>query len=481
MRRIMRKRYGICVAGVTLFALARLVVAQSVEQQVEKVTVLPVVDPEAYKEFMSSQVSDINDLDVWFREKQFNWLQIVPPAEDFILRQPSGELLPFDWKKFPSGFTKNLVSGYLNSVPAFKIVIAEDRQTRSTFFYNEKGDLVFSLPAEPGYNPQWFLKETRPDLFSGRYTPSYVDWMSRFYDPARVQLEVTIIPNVYAEDYLYAESRLAAESASQALTSSSGGGSMSMSYRGPSVTNICFTAIEWTNGIRVTIAYPYDGATYPTNCFTNRLDIFTSSDLLESWWDLAATTNVSPSTNWIEWTDTSVTSSWVFVRFYTAGNADIDSDGDGFADAREKFMYHSDPNNSTSKPVNVSGAVSYSGIETDTIHVLAVASSNSWSLGCSTAISGPGTYTNNEIATIRSYWFKAFRDVNTNMHEMPWNRGAFTAQARHSSRTTEPESISRCRTFPRFRERLTTRVHRLATFTLLPSRPPTVGAQRMSA
>jgi hypothetical protein len=57
MKRMMRKGYGICVAGVTLFALARLVAAQSVEQQVEKVAVLPVVDPEAYQEFMSSQAT----------------------------------------------------------------------------------------------------------------------------------------------------------------------------------------------------------------------------------------------------------------------------------------------------------------------------------------------------------------------------------------------------------------------------------------
>jgi hypothetical protein len=413
MKRMMRKRYGLCSASVTLFALAQLVVAQTVEQQVETITVLPAVDPEAYEEFMSSQVSDVNDLAVWFRERQFNWLQILPPAEDFILRQSSSELLPFDWKQFPSGFTKNLIAGYLNSAPAFKIVIAEDRQTRSTLFYNENGDLIFSLPAESGYDPQWFLKVTRPELFSGCYTPSYVDWLSRFYDPARVQLEVTIIPNDCAEDYLYVESRLAVESASQALASGSGSGSVLMSYQGPPVTNLCFTAIErTTNFIRVTVAYPYSRATYPTNCYTNRLDLFYSADLLESWWELGTTTNVSPSTNWIEWTDQSVTDAWVVMRFYAAGNADIDSDGDGFADARERFMYHSDPNDANSHPVNVSGAVSYSGPEAGTIYALATVVSNGWSLGCSASTPSPGGYTNNEVALSRSYWFKAFRDVN---------------------------------------------------------------------
>jgi hypothetical protein len=223
------------------------------------------------------------------------------------------------------------------------------------------------------------------------------------------------------EDYLYTQDRLAQTTAPAVSDSGSGGGSVMLNYQGPPVTNICFTAIEWTtNFIRVTIAYPYNGATYPTNCFTNQLDVFYSSDLLESWWELATTTNVNASTNWIEWTDQSVTASWVVVRFYATGNADVDSDGDGFSDARERFMYHSDPNNPTSKPVSVSGTISYSGIETGAIHTLAVTSSNSWSLGCATAIPGPGAYTNSEVATLRSYWFKAFRDANTNLVRDAW-------------------------------------------------------------
>ncbi len=362
---------------------------------------------------MSTEVFSPDDLDRWFVEQQYDWLPIMPPAEDFILRQPSGQVLPFDWKKFPPEFVKGLTARYLNSVPSYDVTLVEDPKTRQTLFFNSKGEQVFALQPVPGYDPLWFLKDYRPELFSGRYTPWYVDYMGQLYDPSRVQAGVTLIPAEYAEYYLYAEERIADAASAMAFSSGSGGGVLMM-YSGPPVTNIVFTAIERTNGIRVTIAYPYNGSTYPTNCFTNRLDIFTSSDLLESWWDLAVTTNVSPSTNWIEWTDGTVTATWLTVRFYAAGNADLDSDGDGFADAREIFMYHTDPNNPTSKPVNVSGSVSYGGIETGTIYVLATAVSNSWSIGCSTAIAGPGPYTNGEVAAMRSYWFKAFRDVNTN-------------------------------------------------------------------
>ena len=212
------------------------------------------------------------------------------------------------------------------------------------------------------------------------------------------------------EAYLYAQDAVAG--AAQAAALETGGGFVTMSYSGPPVTKHSrFTAVERTNGVGVTVAYPAG--------FTNRLDVFNSSDLIESWWDLAVTTNVSPSTNWIEWTDASVTTSWVVVRLYAA-DADLDSDGDGFTDAREIFMYHTDPNNSTSKPVTVSGSVSYSGIETGTIFVLATVISNGWSVGCSKTISGPGSYSNNAVAAMRSYWFKAFRDANTNLSKDAW-------------------------------------------------------------
>lgn len=67
--------------------------------------------------------------------------------------------------------------------------------------------------------------------------------------------------------------------------------------------------------------------------------------------------------------------------------------------------------NSNSRPVRVSGAVNYSGIETGAIYVLTVTSSSSWSIAQSVALSGPGPYTND--LGMSSYWFKAFRDANS--------------------------------------------------------------------
>jgi hypothetical protein len=77
---------------------------------------------------------------------------------------------------------------------------------------------------------------------------------------------------------------------------------------------------------------------YPDN-YTNRVDFFACPDLISGWWDLAVNaTNVSSTTNLIEWVDVNTAANT--PRFYIVGEAGTDSDGDGLYDAREKFMYH---------------------------------------------------------------------------------------------------------------------------------------------
>jgi len=384
------------------------------------------IDPETYKAFMAAELEDVGELDEWFAEQQLEWMPLLPPAEDFILRQPSGQVLPFNWHKFPHEF-KNLVLRYENSVPAYKLTMVEDQKSRTTRFFNEKGKEIFALQSATR-EPQWYLKTIFQDLFSGKYSPGYVDYMSRLYDSSRVQVELTLVPCEYAEPYLYTTALIAQNAALSSSTPK--GGAVLMRYAGPPVTNICITAIErMTNLVRLTIVYPYSGATYPVNCFTNRLDVFRTDDLLEFWWDLAATTPVSSSTNWIEWTDAEVAIPPVTPRIYAAGNADLDSDGDGYADMRERFLYHSDPTNASSHPALVSGAISYSGAETGSVYMLAVAASESWSLGGSVSMPTPDAYSNNRVAIPRAWWFKAFRDANNNHNLDGWEPWALYSAA----------------------------------------------------
>ncbi len=319
-------------------------------------------------------------------------------------------MLPFDAKDFPESFAKNLVGRYENSVPVFPVTVVEDPKTRETVFYNADGKEIYALPPTPGYDPYAYLKDRWPWLYSGKASWQAVMYWQSIFDPARIQLRTKLIPTEYVEPYLFAQAKIAEAAA---WMQSEEGGGMMMLMGGGSDSNIVFTAIFRTNGVGVSIAYP--------EAFTNRLDVFTCNDLLPEVWSFAVRELSTAGTNQITWIDTNAwIQSGLPVRLYAAGNADTDTDGDGYPDARELMVYQTDPNDSNSRPVKVSGTVSYSGIETGTIFVVWVTESNSWSTAKSITLPGPGAYTNAEVGNNQSYWIKAFRDANANNGRDTW-------------------------------------------------------------
>ncbi len=297
----------------------------------------PGVDPDEYKEFMSHQVGDVYDLEQYFTDGQYTFLPLVPPAEDFILRQPGiPTVLPFTWEKFPDQFVKGLVPEYENSVPVFPVTIIEDPATRETVFFNGEDKEIYALPPAPGYDPFAHLKSIKPGLYSGKYSSDEVYSWQKLYDPARVQIRAKLISPDDVEPYLYVAAKLA-EEAAKAAEEGGGGGMMLM--EGESDSNIVFTAIFLTNGIGMEIACPA--------AFTNRLEIYTVNDLLSFNWVLAVTNLSTAGTNEITWIDTELYLESDADKAYSfaAGNADLDTDGDGLPDAREYFVYHSATNN----------------------------------------------------------------------------------------------------------------------------------------
>lgn len=297
----------------------------------------PGVDPEQFQDFMSYQVDDIFDLEQFFTDGQYFFLPITPPSEDFILRQTGlPEVFPFQWEKFPESFIKGLVPRYENSVPVFPVTILEDPTTRETVFLNADGEEVYALSPAPGYDPYGYLKAIRPGLYSGKFTSDEVYHWQKLYDPARVQIRAKLILPEDVEPYLYVAAKLAEEAAKAAEEE---GGGMMLLMEGESDSNIVFTAIFLTNGIGTRIAYPED--------FTNRLEVYICNDILAFSWHLAATNLSTTGTNEITWIDTTLflESDENTAYSIAAGNADLDSDGDGIPDAREYFVYHTDPNN----------------------------------------------------------------------------------------------------------------------------------------
>ena len=106
---------------------------------------------------------------------------------------------------------------------------------------------------------------------------------------------------------------------------------------------------DYTNHLWLSVQPPAPGSTSATvvahlpQGFTNRLELFTCTNLGDSQWTLVATNLSAAGADSIAWTDTDWTGNG--IRYYRAGNADMDSDGDGLSDAEEKFIYHTDPNN----------------------------------------------------------------------------------------------------------------------------------------
>jgi hypothetical protein len=90
---------------------------------------------------------------------------------------------------------------------------------------------------------------------------------------------------------------------------------------------------HFSSGLELQIDYP--------SVFSNTLDIYVSTNLQEGGWGLRDTNLPTLGSNTLTWLDSDMTPS--VQRFYRVGNADLDTDQDGLADAREILIHQTDP------------------------------------------------------------------------------------------------------------------------------------------
>ena len=298
------------------------------------------VDAEQYADFIENEVFDIQDLaeGAEIQRRMFN--RITPQGISWV--QPMfPPVVPFDAENFDEKFLDELLGEDKNSVAIYPLSLALDPKTRETLVFNAEGKLIATIPADR------ISREWPADA-----------------DPARVTLQLDLLPAEDVEPYLYTESRIAnyAETLSTKATKSGG-----MVLRSLDTSEFGIAGVQrLTNGsMRITVTNGADTAEVyaytvwhtstvttnewvdeygVTNIGTNTLWTPVSPPFngIESEWE-CLTTNLALSGGVGVYEDANISSN-ARVRFYAVANR-LDSDNDGLTDGAEIFIHRTDPGN----------------------------------------------------------------------------------------------------------------------------------------
>lgn len=238
MNAIRRFRASLLLGMAVGVALAWLASSQQTSKTAESS-----IDLNAYYAMKDVEVSDPFDLEAYFTDQQDEFYPLLPPAADFILRQPGmPDVLPFDPAAFPDEFLKGLIEEYEFSAPVYYVELIEDPITRATLFVNRDGYEIYRLDPPSAYDPFALLKAKYPRLYSGAYSTDVVKEYEAMYDPARIRIRVRLLPSDYVEPYLYAKAKVEAYEWAMMEEDDQGGGMMML--MGESESNIVISAIS---------------------------------------------------------------------------------------------------------------------------------------------------------------------------------------------------------------------------------------------
>jgi hypothetical protein len=156
-------------------------------------------------------VGDIYQLEAWAAAVQDDFMPILPPVPEFILKQPAG---PRSCPSTPSPSRPPSSSGmagiYENSVPVYPVLVVEDPATRALTFYNLDNEAVYTLPPPAGYDPFAFLASRWPGLFTGGANEAARRNMMQLYDPARIQVRARLIDSDNLAHWIYTKRQIEA-------------------------------------------------------------------------------------------------------------------------------------------------------------------------------------------------------------------------------------------------------------------------------
>ena len=361
---------------------------------------------EIYADLMSRTVLDESELADELALDLLRHSKLLPPAVDFCTSLNAG-VLSYDPVAFPAWMFRDAELSYVRGVPAYEIRLSLDFNTWETRIEDAaSGAVLWKVQPPYDFTMQALVRAIWGDAI---FNDALADSVLRAYSPSRLSMRYSLISSADALDYASALSVDMAVASLAAKSSFPG----RLRVGGGDTNDWEITGIDLSSSdIEITF-------TTPTNWVsTNVIDIFSTENLIHYWWDLAGSTN---GTNEVTWIDTAT--SGVETRFYRVADGETDTDSDGATDAHETLAAHSDPDDGDSYPVNISGTITHSNSpQSGTIYIMAVTNESSWdpSLWRRAELTSPGAYTNANVATLHSYWFKAFRDWRANGILDPW-------------------------------------------------------------
>lgn len=296
------------------------------------------VDPAQYATMFESEVLDIHDLaeGAEIQRRMFN--RMTPPGITWF--QPMfPAVVPFDAASFDEEFLDGLLGEDKNSVAIYPLSLALDPKTRETLIYNADGKLIAAIPADK----------------TSRYWPGDSD-------PARVILQLDMLPSEDVEQYLYTESRISTYEETRTAKAKKTGG-MALRSLGASEFGICnfqrqtngtmrltvtngadvaelFSYTVWHTSAVVVATWTNEESNVVTDTNTLWYPVSPPFNGLESAWE-CRTTNLLLTNGVGVWDDANVSSN-ARVRFYGVANR-MDTDEDGLTDGAEKFVHHTNP------------------------------------------------------------------------------------------------------------------------------------------
>ena len=300
---------------------------------------LPVaVDPAQFADFMANEALDVWDLAEGAEIQRRIFNHITPPGVS-LLQPMFPAVVPFDAANFDAAFLEDLLGEDKNTVAIYPLSLALDPKTRETLVCNAEGTLIAVLPAERDFRA-W-----RDDA-----------------DPARVTLQLDLLPSEDVEPYLYAESRIAENTKTGNSKSAKGGGVAKMSLGEDQFGiadilrltngNMRLTLTNWTVAAEVyayTVWYTSSVAVATwmneeSNVVTDTNTVWTPDSPpyngIEGEWECLAS-NQYFSGGAAVWEDVNISSN-ARIRFY-ATVKQVDSDGDDLTDGAEIFLHRTDP------------------------------------------------------------------------------------------------------------------------------------------